>query len=315
MVAPPIDPYALLLAVCIDLLTGEPPNRLHPVVWMGQLIATLRRWAPRQGRARALLYGGMLMLISSAVVMGLGLLVQQLFVTLPWWLGWLLEAAILKTCFSFRGLVAAARQVQQALTRPDLPQARHLLGWHLVSRDTTVLSASEIAAATIESVAENASDSLVAPLFYYAIGGLPCALLYRLINTADAMLGYRDREREWLGKIPARLDDLVNLVPARLTALLIVMAACLYRYDARETWRVWRRDARQTASPNAGHPMSAMAGALGVELVKIGHYRLGAGLKPPVHTDIARSISILYVIAILTLLLCSSFILMQQYNP
>jgi adenosylcobinamide-phosphate synthase len=201
--------------------------------------------------------------------------------------------------------------VQQALIQHHLPQARHLLGWHLVSRDTAALSASEVAAATIESVAENASDSLVAPLFYYAIGGLPGALLYRLINTADAMLGYRDEEREWLGKIPARLDDVVNVVPARLTAWLIVAVAFLYRYDRRQTWHIWRRDARQTASPNAGHPMSAMAGALGVELVKIGHYRLGDGLKPPVHTDIERAITILYGIAVLMLVLSSSFILLK----
>ncbi len=104
-----------------------------------------------------------------------------------------------------------------------------------MSRDTTVLNASEISAATIESVAENASDSLVAPLLYYAIGGLPGALLYRLINTADAMLGYRDPEREWLGKIPARLDDLVNLIPARLTAGCILVVAFPYRYGAKET--------------------------------------------------------------------------------
>ncbi len=308
MIAPPISPYPLLLAIAIDLVIGEPPNRFHPVVWMGQLITALRRWAPRQGRARAFFYGGAIMLISGAVVISMGLLLQLLLDKLPWLLNGLLEALILKTCFSLRGLVAAARQVQQALVLPDLPQARHLLGWHLVSRDTTVLSASEIAAATVESVAENTSDSLVVPLLYYAIGGLPCALLYRLINTADAMLGYRDHEREWLGKIPARLDDLVNVAPARLTALLIVVASFLYRHDTQAAWRVWRQAAKQTESPNAGHPMSAMAGALGVELVKIGHYRLGDGLKPPVHADIARSISILYGIAVLTLLLCSSFI-------
>jgi adenosylcobinamide-phosphate synthase len=311
IMAPLIPLYPLLLAICLDLIMGEPPNRFHPVVWMGKLIAVLRRWAPRQGRVGAFLYGGTIMLISTAVVAGFGVWLQQLLAKLPWLLSGLLEAIILKTCFSWRALAAAARQVQHALLQQNLPQARHLLGWHLVSRDTTVLNASEISAATIESVAENASDSLVAPLFYYAIGGLPCALLYRLINTADAMLGYRDLEREWLGKIPARLDDLVNFIPARLTAGLIVAVAFIYRHGGRETWRVWRRDARQTSSPNAGHPMSAMAGALGVELVKIGHYRLGDGLKPPVPADIARSIVILYGIALLTLILCSISILIS----
>ena len=311
IIAPLITLYPLLLAICIELAIGEPPNRIHPVVWMGRLITALRCWAPRQGHIRALLYGGAVMLFSGVVVAGLGVLLQQFLHRLPWLMSGLLEAIILKTCFSWRGLAAAARQVQHALMQHNLSQARHLLAWHLVSRDTAVLSASEVAAATIESVAENASDSLVAPLFYYAIGGLPCALLYRLINTADAMLGYRDEEREWLGKIPARLDDLVNVVPARLTACLIVAVALLDRHDVRQTWHIWRRDARQTASPNAGHPMSAMAGTLGVELVKCGYYRLGDGLRPPVHADIACSILILDGIAILTLFLCSSFILLK----
>jgi adenosylcobinamide-phosphate synthase len=125
------------------------------------------------------------------------------------------------------------------------------------------------------------------------------------------MLGYRDEEREWLGKIPARLDDVVNVVPARLTAWLIVAVAFLYHHDGQQAWHIWRRDARQTTSPNAGHPMSAMAGALGVELVKIGHYRLGDGLKPPVHTEITHAIAILYGIAVLMLVLGSSVILLK----
>ncbi|ETW95552.1 MAG: hypothetical protein ETSY1_30110 [Candidatus Entotheonella factor] len=311
MITPPISVDSLLLAMCMDIAFGEPPNRFHPVVWMGHLIAALRRWAPQQGRVNAFLYGGALMLLSGVLVMGLGVLLQQLTAMLPWLLRMLLEAVVLKTCFSLRGLTIAALEVQQALRQQNLPQARHLLSWHLVSRDTTDLNPSEISAATIESVAENASDSLVAPLFYYAIGGLPCALLYRLINTADAMLGYRDPEREWLGKIPARLDDLANLLPARLTAWLILIIAFFYRRGILEAWRVWWRDAKQTESPNAGHPMSAMAGALGVELVKLGHYRLGDGLQPPVQADIVRSVAILYGIAVLTLILCSSYIVLS----
>jgi len=150
------------------------------------------------------------------------------------------------------------------------------VSWRLVSRDTATLSATQVSAATIESVAENLSDSVVAPLLYYAVGGLPAAFGYRFANTADAMVGYRDEVYEWLGKAPARLDDLFNLVPARLAAALIVAAAPLTGESAGRAWRIWRRDAGKTASPNAGHPMSAMAGALDVELEKVGHYRLGA---------------------------------------
>jgi adenosylcobinamide-phosphate synthase len=155
---------------------------------------------------------------------------------------------VLKLTFSLRGLVQAARAVQHALEHNDIPLARHLVSWHLVSRDTSQLSAAHVAAAAVESVAENTSDGIVAPLFFYALGGLPAALAYRFINTADAMLGYRDAVHLWLGKVPARLDDLVNLVPARLTAVCLVLAACLLRENAPQAWTTWRREGRLTAS-------------------------------------------------------------------
>jgi adenosylcobinamide-phosphate synthase len=148
-------------------------------------------------------------------------------------------------------------------------------------------------------VAENASDGLVAPLFFFALGGLPLALAYRFANTADSMLGYRDPEREWFGKIPARLDDLLNFIPARLTGLLLVCAAFLSGNSGLTAWKIMRRDSLLTASPNAGTPMSAMAGALSVELEKIGHYRLGAGLNAPQSTDLRRARRIYAVTAVL----------------
>jgi len=205
----------------------------------------------------------------------------------------LLAALLLKATFAYTGLVKAARQVKAALERGDLPEARRLVSWHLVSRDTAGLSASQVAAATIESVAENTSDGVVAPLLYYALGGLPAALAYRFINTADAMLGYRDPTREWLGKVPARLDDLANLLPARATAGLLTLAAVLVGEEAIGAWQVWRRDAGVTASPNAGQPMSAMAGALGVELEKVGQYRLGVGGRLPTSGDIGRAVRLM----------------------
>jgi adenosylcobinamide-phosphate synthase len=289
----------LFLALLLDVWLGEPPNRYHPVAWMGGLINAAQRWAPRQGQWRPLAYGAGLVIGGTVLVACVGFLLERVLRHTPWPLGWLAAAIVLKLTFSLRGLARAAGQVQQALAANDLPQARHLVGWHLVSRDTTRLSASQVAAATVESVAENASDGVVAPLLYYALGGLPAALAYRFINTADAMLGYRDPVHEWLGKVPARLDDLVNFVPARLTAGLIVLAAPLLGGDVRQAWAVWRRDAHLTASPNAGRPMSAMAGALGVELEKVGHYRLGAGQTLPGAQDVARGLRLVYGAALL----------------
>lgn len=284
----------LLLALLLDLVLGDLPNRYHPVAWMGTGIGLARRLAPRQGRWQPCVYGAVVVIGGAVLVGVIGVAVAEALRLLPRFLYWLVEAYLLKTTLALRGLVRAAYQVQEALATGDLDHARHLASWHLVSRDTTRLNASQIAAATVESVAENASDGIIAPLVYYALGGLPAALAYRFINTADAMLGYRDAEREWLGKVPARLDDLVNLVPARLTAGFLLLATQLLGGPIRRAWRVWYRDARQTASPNAGQPMSVMAGALGVELAKVGYYCLGAGQPPPTAQDISGAVRLVY---------------------
>jgi len=256
----------ILFALLLDLALGDPPNRFHPTAWMGSLIAFLGRFRPHKHSAAEFLYGGLLTVIGLALVGGIGLALTWAFSRLPLPLNWLLTALILKTTFSLRGLDRAAGEVQTALESDNLSEARRLLSWHLVSRDTSQLSAGQVAAAAIESVAENASDSLVAPLFFYALGGLPLALAYRFANTADAMLGYHDPDREWFGKIPARLDDVLNFIPARLTGLLLICAAAISGASTRNAWKITWRDARLTASPNAGVPMSAMAGALSVEL-------------------------------------------------
>ncbi len=203
----------------------------------------------------------------------------------------------METTLSLPGLDRAARDVQAALEAGDRPEARRWLSWHLVSRDTALLDENLTAAATIESIAENASDSVTAPLIYYAFGGLPAALAYRFANTADAMLGYHSPELEWLGKAAARLDDLLNLLPARLTALLFAAAAHIAGGSGIDALETIRRDAGTTDSPNAGYPMSSMAGALGVELEKRGHYRLGAGSRRPVTADVRRARGLLLAAA------------------
>jgi adenosylcobinamide-phosphate synthase len=289
--------WVLLTAILMDTTMGDPPNRYHPVAWMGSAISAAQRHAPREGWVAQLSYGATLALGGTVIVVMVGRLLAGVLSRLPCQWGWLLEALVLKTTLAMRGLGRAATEIETALTAGDLPEGRRLLSWHLVSRDTSALSESQVVAATIESVAENTSDGVVAPLFYYALGGLPGALAYRFINTGDAMLGYRDAAREWLGKIPARWDDLANLAPARLTAALMAVAAALMGHDVGRAWRVWRRDARVTASPNAGHPMSVAAGALGIELEKVGHYRLGAGHRQPSAADIAASVRLMRVTA------------------
>jgi adenosylcobinamide-phosphate synthase len=185
----------------------------------------------------------------------------------------LIEGIGLKPCLALRMLAGAGRSVRLALERGDLPAARNALQ-SLVSRDCSALTAELAGAAAIESLAENLSDSVVAPLLYYALLGLPGAAMYRLFNTFDSMIGYHG-QYEYLGKAAAWLDDVLNVLPARLTALLIIALAPLFGGNRLRAWHIWRRDAYKTASPNAGHPMAAAAGALGLQLEKVGYYTLG----------------------------------------
>ncbi len=282
----PPRPFPFIIAVLLDMFFEDPPNRYHPVAWMGSLISWWKDRAPSQGNLAQLMHGAWISLAGGSAVAALGQLLIYITQRLPRPLSWLMEALLIKSTFSLGGLDRAAGQVEQALHGDDLHEARKILRYHLVSRDTSQLDHSQVSAATIESVAENVSDGVLAPLFYYTVGGLPGALGYRYLNTVDSMLGYRDQAREWLGKIPARVDDLANLLPARFSGSCLVLAAKLYNGREKQAWHTMIHDARKTDSPNAGVPMSAMAGALDVELEKDDHYKLGEGHRPPRADDI-----------------------------
>jgi adenosylcobinamide-phosphate synthase len=185
-----------------------------------------------------------------------------------------------------RELVQAAERVQVLIQTGDIDGARAALR-DLVSRDATSLDAGLVSAAAIESLAENANDSIVAPWLAFMVAGLPGAYAYRAVNTLDAMVGYHGRY-EYLGKPAARCDDLLNLVPARLTAVLLIASAARDG-TAQTAWRTTRRDHSATASPNAGWPMAAMAGALQVRLEKIDQYVLGGAYHPPNAADIVAA--------------------------
>lgn len=276
----------LALAVAIDGVAGDPPTRLHPVGAIGSLARLFETRAP-DGAAERRTYGRG---VAAALPLAAALAAWQLSARLggsgPRRVA--VDAGALSLSFALRTLLGRAGEVEAALREHDLAAARSLLGTHLVSRDVGDLDASELAAATIESVAENLSDGVIAPWLWYAAGGLPAAWAYRAVNTLDAMWGYRDERWRDLGEAAARADDVLNLAPARLTALALCAAA--YRHgDGARALRVWRLDAGRTASPNAGHPMAAMAGALGVRLGKHGEYVLGEGLRAPSHEDIGRA--------------------------
>ncbi len=277
-----------LWAVAIDLLCGEPPASLHPTVHMGRFITRNKpriRERPTRAFARgtAIAAGG---LAASALF---GALLDAVCNQAPSTLRSILRGAALKPALSLRPLLSAAHSIERALIADDLVEARRLLAWHLVSRDTSSLSLSEVAGATIESIAENLSDSFIAPLLMYHFGNLPAAYAYRFANTADAMLGYRTPELEWLGKPAARIDDLLNIIPARVTALAIGLAAPIAGGSTQNALRVACRDARRTSSPNAGWPMAAMAGALNCQLTKRDVYTLNGTAAEPTVQSIRRA--------------------------
>ena len=288
----------LLLAVLLDRLLPEPPLKIHPVVWMGRTIDLLKSLAP-QRPIPSFLFGCFIVIAIVVFWAGSAYVVADLLRAagaVAYVLG---GALILRTTFTVRGLSSAANGVCDALKEDRLDEAREGLK-HLVSRDASTLSTPLVAAAAIESVAENTTDSYVAPWIAFAIFGLPGAVGYRAINTLDSMLGHRGKY-EYLGKASAHVDDVVNWIPARVSALLLLVAGGISRLPAALGWKILIRDRKLTASPNAGWTMSAMAGLLGSRLEKVGHYCLGWEMPEPKVEDINKAVRVAEIGAILGL--------------
>jgi adenosylcobinamide-phosphate synthase len=289
------DAALLGLALILDIALGEPPRALHPVVWMGRVIGILERMGLPRGRVGALSVG---VLAIAVVPLGFGGVAALLMLGLrelgpvAYMLG---GAMALKSTFSVRDLGRAATRVRRSLDREDQVSAVAGLA-SLVSRDVGALTPPQMASAAVESVAENAPDSFLAPWLAFALLGVPGAVAYRAVNTLDAMIGYHGRY-EWFGKPSARLDDLLNLLPARLAGLLVAVAGGLLGLAGARSLRVMWRDHGRTESPNAGWPMSAMAGALGVRLEKVGHYRLGEEFPPPEAGRLGDAVRVIYGVA------------------
>ena len=297
--------WAVVGGFVLDALFGDPAWLPHPVVFMGRAIARLegflRPRLPKTPRGEVL--GGAIvafclpvgtLLFTGAVCRGaarlhplLGLAVQMF---------WCAQA------LAARGLVQESTNVYKELIKPDLPAARRAVS-RIVGRDTAALTAEGVTKAAVETVAENASDGVIAPLFYMLIGGAPLALTYKAINTMDSMLGYKNERYLYFGRVPAKLDDAANYLPSRLAALLWVAAAAFTHNDAKGAWKIWRRDRRRHASPNSAQTESACAGALGVELAGPAYYcgqyypelTIGDALRPMEPEDILRANRMMYV--------------------
>ena len=271
-----------VLAVALDRAVGEPPARMHPVVWMGRYCAwagaRLRRITTRSGQVAA---GAAAVAVGTASAGAVAVALQRCAARLPRPIALAAEAAVLSTLLSARMLEGEVARVEAEVgSTGDLAAARRVVAG-LVSRDVSDLDADQIREAALESLAENASDALVAPLWWYGVAGLPAVAAYRFINTIDAMWGYRTPAWEWRGKVAAHADDLVNWWPARLTALLLAPRVGVPRIA---------HTARVTPSPNAGWPMAALALLLGVRLRKPDVYTLHHGGRIARPEDVGRAI-------------------------
>ena len=303
---------AAVLSFLLDLLLGDPAWMPHPVVWMGKAITglegTLRRVFP-SSRGGELAAGALLALILPVGTLAVTILALWAVGLVHPGLRFLLAVLWGWQALALRGLGKESRRVYKALTERTLTEARQAVS-RIVGRDTDRLDQAGVTKAAVETVAENFSDGVVAPLCYLLLGGAPLALCYKSINTMDSMVGYRNEKYLYFGRCAARLDDVANWIPARLSALLLVAAAGLVGEQAKGAWRIWRRDRRNHASPNSAQTEAAMAGALGIQLAGPAWYfgqryekpTIGDALHPVQPEDILRANRMLYAGGVLSLI-------------
>jgi adenosylcobinamide-phosphate synthase len=309
----------LLAAYVLDRLIGDPRALPHPVIYMGKCIT----WLERRIRAdivdpRTLKTAGVL--LPMALVGGSYLIVWLILkgsALIHPWLSWGIEAWLISTTIAAKGLADAGMDIHKRLDSGDIGEARRALAM-VVGRDTDALDERDISRAAVETVAENIVDAVVSPLFYAVIGGAPLAMAYRAVNTLDSMVGYKNERYEHLGWASARLDDLANYLPARLAALLLVMASGMRGLNWRGAWRVMRRDARRHPSPNSGWTEAGVAGALGIQLGGTNYYqgvpshraKMGDQVRVIQLSDIAETVSIMKLLSTLFLIGCAAATLM-----
>lgn len=298
----------MLAAFALDLVLGDPTSWPHPVRWLGRLIVSgetlLRHRLLSPKLAGIILTGGCLLTAS-----GTAALLVWLAAALHPVLGFSASVLLIYWAVSVRDLANHAQAVVRPLRQGDLPAARQALAF-IVGRETAQLDEAAVIRATVETIAENAVDGVLSPLFYTALGGPALAWAFKAASTLDSMVGYKTPRYEAFGWAAARLDDLLNWLPARLSGIFFVLGAGLLGLDWRRTWRIYRRDGRQHASPNAGWPEAAMSGALDLRLGGPNVYHgellakpwIGDPGREPKLDDIALALRLLYTVSILALL-------------
>ena len=299
-----IESIAIIgFAILIDLIFGDPKNRYHPTAWIGTFIAKLTTITKNQNSTFEKV-GGIIMIItiSSVVVLllsGLNFgisLISVDYISLI--LSIVIGALLLKTTIAIRGMEKHAISVLDSLESNDLDLARNYLSM-IVKRNTTKLDKNHVLSGVLESISENTVDGITGPMFYYAFFGLFGAFVYRIINTADSMVGYKNDIFKNLGWFTAKCDTILNYIPSRLTGLMMVISAAILKNNWRNSYKVMIRDGKKTESPNAGYPMAALAGALETKFEKINHYKLGDGEITLTRDHVLSAIKIMKLTSIL----------------
>lgn len=258
----------MIIGFLLDLLLGDPDSRWHPIAWIGRFIAACERWIRPRFPATPVgeRTGGMVLTLAvTAVSTALPALLLLLCARLSPWLAMAVNALLCWILIATKSLRVESLRVYAQLQKGDLPAARRAVA-RIVGRDTQALTASQVASAAVETVAESTVDGILSPLFYMALGFAPLGFFFKAVSTLDSMIGYRNDRYQYFGTFAARLDDVLNFLPARLGGALMCAAAFLSGADGREAWRVFRRDRLAHASPNSAHTEAACAGALGLTL-------------------------------------------------
>lgn len=291
----------ILTAVVIDIIIGELPSIIHPVVLMGGVISNIKKLLHTYNNK---LSG----IILTATVLIIFLSIFMLLIkasTFNYYLYILISALILSTTFAIKSLINSIVLVKRDIDT-DISNAQTSVSY-LVSRKTSNLSEKELISAAIETLTENITDSVIAPLIYAFIFGVLGAVFYRVVNTLDAMVGYKNPENINIGWFTAKLDDILNYIPARITGFLVVTASILLKLNWKNAYKIMMRDAKKTPSPNSGYSMAATAGALGIQLIKPGYYQLGDLINPLESETITKTI-LLTKITIVLFLIISTFL-------
>jgi len=307
------------MALFYDIIIGERPLFLHPVLLYGKVISFFDERIDHDNSKNYCRFCGLALIIVLGIISILPILLIKIISarignnTISLIMVILFSVYLLKTSFSMRHMVHEAREINRYVKTKDLDGARRKVSY-IVSRDTDNLSFDEISSANLECVSESFVDGISSPLFYFSLFGLYGCQFYRAMNSADSRIGYLTGRYRHFGQIPARFDDVLNFLPARISVMIIFLSGAILRLDVKRGWKNYRKYANVTKSPNAGQTMSAYSGLLGVKLKKEGHYNIGEDFEYPGPDDVEKALKI-YVLSTFISVFLVTIALMTTLMP